>query len=123
MHISAEDITEISLEMPGGYWEGPVYKIDFYADGSCIYRVKSPVDKAGVFEGEFDDFEKLAELIIKLGFFEMEDVYESGVIDGSTWIYSAVENGKRKIITDTTQSAIMELWSFGKSYFKRHRRN
>jgi hypothetical protein len=63
-------ITSISLERTACYGECPIYSVDLHGDGTAEYLGLRFMEKEGPVLGQVgEEFERLAWLIVRLGFF------------------------------------------------------
>lgn len=104
-------ITEISLERTGCFGSCPIYKITLRSDGSATYVGKRYSPREGAFQGKFEyGFEKLAELLYRQGFFNLENEYNAPFTDLDTTIVTVTQDGKAKAVRDYGSAAPVELW-------------
>lgn len=106
-----DDISEITLERKGCFGSCPRDKITFRKDSTVIYEGKMFVNNVGMFKGEFWGFEKLAELIYKQNFFNMNERYEIPITDLMTNVISVKQNNQNKSVEIYGNSAPVELWA------------
>ena len=106
-----DDITEITLERMGCYGRCPREKTTLQKDGTAIYIGHKFVSKIGMFKGKFEyDFERLAELFYRQGFFNLKDRYEVPITDLATIKITAVRNDKSKTVEIYGGICPVELW-------------
>lgn len=104
-------ISEISLERTGCFGTCPVYKITLRKDGTATYVGNSYARRRGTFDGKLEyGFEKLAELIYRQGFSNLENTYDSPFTDLDTAIVTVIKDGKVKTVSDYGSAAPVELW-------------
>jgi hypothetical protein len=103
-------ITEVTLERTPCFGYCPFYKVTLKSDGTIIYEGKKFVQMMGTYKGEVYNFERLAQLISSVNYFNLNDNYRAGVSDLPSAITSVVQNGKRKTIVDYGGAGPIELW-------------
>jgi hypothetical protein len=103
-------ITEITLERTACFGYCPIYKVTLRRDGTISYNGKEYVDLKGAYEGKVYGFDRLAQLILSRGYFNLKDNYTIDATDLPSTITSVVREGKRKTITNYGDSGPVELW-------------
>jgi hypothetical protein len=108
-----ETISEISLERTGCFGSCAIYKVTFRKDGTATYVGKDFVSKGGIFQGKVEyEFQRLAELVYRQGFFNLIGRYGAPITDLDTTIVTVVRSGKSKSVVDYGSAAPVELWGF-----------
>lgn len=105
-----DQITEVTLERSVCFGYCPVYKVTLRRDGTISYNGIEYVPLKGAYEGTVYGFERLAQLIIARGYFNLKDNYTINATDLPTTVTSVVRNGKRKTIKNYGDSGPVELW-------------
>ena len=103
-------ITEVTLERTACFGSCPIYKVTLRADGTISYNGKRFVELKGAYEGKVYGFDRLAELILARGYFNLKDNYTINATDLPSTITSVVRGGKRKTITNYGDTGPVELW-------------
>jgi hypothetical protein len=103
-------ITEVTLERTPCFGYCPSYKVTLRSDGTIIYEGRKFVEMTGAYKGEVYNFERLAQLISSVNYFNLKDNYRARVSDLPSAITSVVQNGKRKTIIDYGGAGPIELW-------------
>lgn len=122
---SPSKISEITLEVhaPGVMFLPSNYKIVFQQNGaaSFIGEEGGPVQdkdkyKKGKYKGIIDkeEFQRLAALFEKHGFFNLESNYTKHMNDGDTVITSAVRDGEHKSVSNFANAAADAKTELGK---------
>ncbi|HKR02541.1 MAG TPA: DUF6438 domain-containing protein [Pyrinomonadaceae bacterium] len=110
MAKAQEQITEITLERTACFGYCPIYTVTLRRDGTISYNGKKFVQLEGMYEGKFYGFERLAQLILSRGYFNLKDNYTVNATDLPSTITSVVRGGKRKTIRNYGDSGPVELW-------------
>ena len=104
---TAADITEISLKNDGGFGFDRQIEIKFFSDGSAGYfGGQNSFGLKGRYQGRIEksEFAKLADVIVKQGFFSFKDRYEKAVNDAPTVTTSVVYKGGQKTVANLANS-------------------
>jgi len=109
----ARGVTSISLRRTGCYGTCPVYSVELRSDGTADYLGEMFVEWQGLRLGRIgrEEFERLASVIVRLGFFEMRARYTTSVTDAGTDITTVVRDGVTKSVSDYADSGPGELWA------------
>jgi hypothetical protein len=111
---SKPGISEIHLERTACYGTCPVYKVVLRNNGSLEYEGIQNVKRIGKYRGKINlwGFNKLAQLIEKSKFMEMQDRYSIDMTDMPT-VYTTVvyAGGKKKRIMNFGNAGPVELWA------------
>jgi hypothetical protein len=112
MPLSADkdQITEVTLERTSCFGACPMYKVTLRRDGTISYNGRRFVELEGVYEGKVYGFDRLAQLIIASGYFNLKDGYALNATDLPSANTSVVRNGKRKTVTNYGDAGPVELW-------------
>jgi hypothetical protein len=112
MPVSADkdQITEVTLERTACYGTCPAYMVTLRRDGTISYKGRKYVELEGAYEGKADGFDRLAQLIISSGYFNLKDRYTIKATDLPSTITSVVRGGKRKTISNYGDTGPVELW-------------
>ena len=88
------------MERTPCYGSCQVYTIRLSADGGVEYRGQANVRRVGRHRGRLEPyvFQKLAELAVDIGLFDLSDEYDCLVTDNPTAYVSVTRNGVRKTI-------------------------
>jgi hypothetical protein len=108
-------ITEIMLQrMQDGWGMRPDYTVVLRADGSATYVGRAGVPMLGPYSApiETEEFRRLAEQAIEIGFFALKDDYPEGPTDQATTITTITANERRKRVRNYGYSGPDELRSF-----------
>jgi Domain of unknown function (DUF6438) len=105
-----DQITEITLERTACFGTCPIYKVTLRRDGTISYNGRRFVELEGAYEGKVYGFDRLAQLILSSGYFNLKDNYSINATDLPSTITSVVRSGKRKTITNYGDSGPVELW-------------
>jgi len=105
-----DQITEITLERTTCFGTCPSYKVTLRRDGEITYEGRRFVEMMGTYQGHAYGFERLAQLIMAQGYFNLKDDYSRPITDMPSTITSVVMNGKRKTITNYADTGPVELW-------------
>ena len=105
-----DQITEITLERTVCFGYCPIYKVTLRRDGTISYQGREHVQLKGTYEGKAYGFDRLAQLILSSGYFNLKDKYSNNMTDLPSAITSVVRAGKRKTITNYGDSGPVELW-------------
>jgi len=105
-----DQITEVTLERTACFGYCPTYKVTLRRDGSISYNGIKFVEPEGAYEGTAYGFDRLAELILSRGYFNLKDRYTIKATDLPSAITSVVRGGKRKTITNYGDTGPVELW-------------
>ena len=110
---SAHGVSAISLERTMCYGCCPVYRVEFRSDGLALHVGEIFVEKLGPRPGRIDDavFDRLASLVVRLGFFDLEPAYRLPVTDHPTHITTAVRDGVTKRVSNYAEAGPAELWA------------
>ena len=113
MSSQAEGISLIRLERTECYGPCPVYEVELGRDGRATYVGKMCVEKLGVHTGWLDEdqFERLARLIVRLGFFDLDSDYSEEFMDAATHITTVVRDGVAKRVSNYGEAGPDELWA------------
>lgn len=106
-------VTEIGLERTVCYGTCPAYTVILKSDGTIRYVGEKFVTRKGNQQGKISawDFNRLAELLIESGYFDLANDYEIPVTDLSTTYTTAVINGRRKVIRNYGDVGPLKLWA------------
>jgi hypothetical protein len=105
-----DQITEVTLERTACFGYCPIYKVTLRRDGTISYNGREYVELKGAYEGKVYGFDRLAQLILSSGYFNLKDNYSINATDLPSTITSVVRDGKRKTITNYGDSGPVELW-------------
>jgi hypothetical protein len=93
-------VTDISIEQTPCYGFCSTYTMVLHSNGTVDYFGQHNIKLAGAHHGTIprEVFDRLAQLAIEIGFFDLDDDYRALATDQST-VYTAVtRNGARKLI-------------------------
>jgi hypothetical protein len=105
-----DQITEVTLERTACYGSCPIYKVTLRRDGTISYKGREFVELKGSYEGKVYGFDRLAQLILSSGYFNLKDRYTINATDLPSTITSVVREGKRKTVTNYGDRGPVELW-------------
>lgn len=105
-----DQITEVTLERTACFGSCPAYKVTLRRDGTISYNGRRFVELEGVYEGKVYGFDRLAQLIISSGYFNLKNGYTINATDLPSAITSVVRSGQRKTITNYGDRGPVELW-------------
>jgi hypothetical protein len=105
-----DQITEVTLERTACFGACPMYKVTLRRDGTISYNGRRFVELQGAYEGKVHGFDRLAQLILSSGYFNLKDDYAINATDLPSAITSVVRAGKRKTITNYGDAGPVELW-------------
>jgi hypothetical protein len=105
-----DQITEVTLERTACFGYCPIYKVTLRSNGTISYNGREYVELKGAYEGTVYGFDRLAQLILSRGYFNLKDNYTVNATDLPSTITSVVRSGKRKTITNYGDSGPIELW-------------
>lgn len=93
-------VTEISIEETPCYGFCSTYTMTLHADGSVDFLGQHNIKLAGKHHGTIppEIFDRLAQLALEIGFFELDDEYQCLTTDQSTTYIAVTRNGVRKLI-------------------------
>lgn len=103
-------ITEVTLERTTCFGSCPAYTVTLRSDGTIIYEGRKFVEMTGTYKGQVYNFDRLAQLISSINYFNLKDRYAASVSDLPSAITSVVQNGKRKTVRDYGGAGPIELW-------------
>ena len=94
----------------------PVYTVTFKKDGEALYEGKDYVKKIGPYHGTIEEveFNRLAELIEKLNFRELEDNYSIPIEDHANVIISVNYGDNVKGVDNYADAGPIEVWAIEK---------
>lgn len=116
MQSQMEKITEISMERTVCSGTCPVYTVTFKKNGESFYEGKDYVKKIGPYTGNIDEkeFERLAELVERLSFRELEENYSIPIEDHANVIISVNYGDRVKGVDNYADSGPVEVWAIEK---------
>ena len=87
----------ISLERTACFGKCPIYKIEIFSDGKCIYEGKKFVEKIGYYNYTIpqSEIKKILSIAKKINFFQMKDEYVEPISDLPT-TFILIKNKKVK---------------------------
>ncbi len=109
---TAAEITEISLQDDGGFGFERGDKIKFFSDGSAEYfGGKNSYGLKGKYRGQIkkSEFVKLANFIVKEGFFKFKDLYETQANDAATITTTVIYKGGQKSVVNFANTGDAKL--------------
>ena len=106
-------VTEIGLERTVCFGVCPAYTVVLKSDGTVRYTGEKYVTRKGTHQGRISewDYNRLAELLLELGYADFANDYEIPVSDMSTTYTMAVINGRRKVIRNYGDTGPLKLWA------------
>jgi hypothetical protein len=116
MEKLTDKVTEISMERTMCYGPCPVYKVIFRNDGTAYYDGKNNVERLGPYAGEIDttEFNRLIELMDKLGFLSLNESYSIPVANQANVITTVLYDDKVKKVSNYGDTGPVEIWSIEK---------
>jgi hypothetical protein len=111
---SSHGVSEIALERTACYGVCPGYLLVLQQDGAATLIGDRNTCPAGRYRGIVwpAQFDALALLVDRLGYFDLEAQYTTGISDTSTVFTSVVRNGQRKVIRHYARAGPPELAAF-----------
>lgn len=113
--LTSSHISEITLTRHGCYGSCPVYSVTLRADGSASYVGYEYVERIGSYHAQpyQFDFEKVANAIEELNFFELDNVYDEGWVDAEVVSTTVVAGNcpSKTVTTYNSSEPPLELWS------------
>jgi Domain of unknown function (DUF6438) len=103
-----------SIEVRRGMCFGPcpAYEVVLHQDGSATWRGEAYVDRIGDHAGQFDvsDFERLAALVERVGFFSWQDEYTQPVTDLPTYVLAVTTTERSKSVVQYATDDPPNFW-------------
>lgn len=111
-----DKIHSITLERMVCYGSCPVYRVTFNKNGKAVYEGKDHVERIGRYVGEIEqsDFDKIAELLDRLGFGNLSSSYSSNDPEKQSVVTSVSYNDGEKKVENKGDAGPMELWTVEK---------
>jgi len=90
----------VSMKKTPCYGRCPIYEVKIYQSGKVIYDGKRFVEREGVYSGKLskEQMEKIAAKAREIGYFDLEDEYNSPVTDFPSTYTTVNLDGKSKTI-------------------------
>jgi hypothetical protein len=94
------------------YGTCPVYEVVFHREGSASWRGEAFTTRIGEFEGQIDerDFQRLADFIYRVGFFDWEDEYLVPVTDNPAYELDVVRGTRKKRVVQYATDEPPDFW-------------
>lgn len=98
---------EITLERTACYGSCPVYSVTIFGDGTVIYDGKQYVRIEGkrIYDIPIEDVEKLVAEFYQVGYFSLDDKYDTPITDHPTIITSIRVGNETKTVSNYANSA------------------
>lgn len=98
---------------PGSYGPCPVYSVKLGRDGSASWRGEAFTSRLGFYRGEIfeGDFENLAALIERLGFFDWGERYAEDLTDNPECVLEVVRRGMSKRVVQYATDEPPDFWT------------
>ena len=111
-----DNIHSITLERMVCYGSYPVYRVIFNQNGKAVYEGVDHVDRIGRYVGEIEraDFDKIAELLDRLGFGSLNSSYACNDTEKQSVVTSVSYNDGEKKVENKGDAGPMELWTIEK---------
>jgi hypothetical protein len=111
--VTNHGISEIGLERTGCFGTCPAYTFVIANNGKCRYEGGKFAKLEGKKTGRVSviEFHRLAELLLRIQYFSLQDEYTAMITDLPSVYTTAVLNGKRKTIDDYAGLGPAELWA------------
>ena len=98
--IASRDSLYASIERTPCFGRCPTYKLRIYQSGYATYEGIRFVEKEGIYETHFtkDELKQIADKAKEIGYFDLDDEYDSPVTDFPSTITSLNKGGNKKSI-------------------------
>jgi hypothetical protein len=106
-------IEAVTLRRGACYGPCPVYSITLRRDGLATWRGEAFISRLGSHQGEVfeGEFENLAALIERCGFFDWADRYAEDVTDNPEYVLEVARQGKAKRVVQYATDEPQDFWT------------
>ena len=102
----------VSLDRGPCFGTCPDYEVTLRADGTATWHGRNFVDRAGEWEGTFDEaeFSRVAAFMRRCGFFDWNDEYVEAVTDLPTYMVTAKDGASEKSVLQYATDEPPDFW-------------